>query len=202
MHKELLIIFTKNPELGKVKSRLAATIGDENALHVYLYLLDYTKGITEPLKLDKAVFYTNTIPENDLWSEVGYQQYLQDGKNLGERMKNAFQKGFENGYASIVIIGSDCAEITSDTITDAFACLQKSDVVVGPSKDGGYYLLGMNQQHPELFENKSWSTPALMEETKATLQALQLTTAYLPLLNDVDEEADLDTLPKHVLENK
>ncbi len=199
MHKELLIIFTKNPELGKVKSRLAATIGDENALKVYLHLLDYTKSITNPLQVDKVVFYSNRVPENDAWSAAGYGQYLQEGVDLGERMQRAFQKGFNDGYTSIVIIGSDCAEVTTELLSNAFERLQNSDVVIGPSKDGGYYLLGMRKLHEKLFTNKSWSTSALMNETKVTLKELQLNTSYLPVLNDVDEEADLGRLKELVL---
>lgn len=192
----LLLIFVKNPELGKVKTRLAKTIGDEKALKVYHYLLNYTSGLLKEVLADKIILYSDSIPHNDSFSKAGIK-LLQTGGDLGERMLAAFITGFEKGYKSAVIIGSDCSELTSDIINSAFTELETKDIVIGPAKDGGYYLLGMNTTHPSLFKNKSWSTSLVMNETMREVSNLGLTFHVLPELTDIDEEGDLHTLPKN-----
>jgi rSAM/selenodomain-associated transferase 1 len=187
----LLIIFYRNPELGKVKTRLAATLGDSKALAVYLYLSAHTKSITESLPVDKAVFYSNHIDTEDNWDNAAYHKNLQSGTNLGERMANAFREGFRSGYLSICIVGTDCFELTSAAIEEAFAKLQLNDTVIGPANDGGYYLLGMNAYHAEFFENKSWSTSSVYEATLQDFKVLGLKYYKLPILTDIDEEKDL-----------
>ncbi len=105
--KNLLLIFTRNPELGKVKTRLASTVGDQNALDIYKFLLQHTKKITKDLNVDKAVYYSVKIRENDIWNATVYQKHQQHGDDLGMRMQNAFQHAFNCGYEKVIIIGSD-----------------------------------------------------------------------------------------------
>ena len=190
-NNSLLIIFYRNPEIGKVKTRLAATLGDSAALAIYLYIAAHTKSITENLAVDKAVYYSHHIDTEDNWQNAIYQKYLQTGADLGERMANAFMRGFQSGYRSICIIGTDCFELTSGTIEEAFSRLRSSDTVVGPAKDGGYYLLGLNAHHPDLFINKLWSTNSVCADTIQDFMALGLKYHELPVLTDVDEEKDL-----------
>ncbi|HYI78143.1 MAG TPA: TIGR04282 family arsenosugar biosynthesis glycosyltransferase, partial [Chryseolinea sp.] len=140
MTKQLLIVFIKNPILGKVKTRLAASLGDQKALRVYKKLLDHTLRITGNLEYDKMVYYSDFVPEKDEWLGAGFKQGLQLGQDLGQKMKNAFKDGFRAGYSRIVIIGSDCFELTSYHIAKAFDSLENANVVVGPATDGGYYL--------------------------------------------------------------
>ncbi|HET9487219.1 MAG TPA: TIGR04282 family arsenosugar biosynthesis glycosyltransferase [Chryseosolibacter sp.] len=189
--KSLLIIFYRNPEIGKVKTRLAATVGDRKALEIFQRLSLHIKTITENLKMDKIVFYSEAIDLMDKWPNATYLKALQQGEDLGERMKNAFEAGFETGYSSICIIGTDCYELTSEVILRAFEALKSSDAVIGPAKDGGYYLLGTNKPQPELFQNKEWSTETVFKETIRDFESLQLTYAQLQTLNDVDTEDDL-----------
>jgi len=191
----LLIIFVKNPLIGRVKTRLAASIGKQAALEVYQELLEYTRTLTEPLPFDKAVFYSDHIDEKDDWGAETFQKYCQTGEDLGERMRNAFDFGFAKGYHSICIIGSDCYELTSDILAKAFRRLQEVPVVIGPSLDGGYYLLGMNRLESGLFENKKWSTNTVFADTMSDLNEWEIAPAILPQLRDVDREADLITLP-------
>jgi rSAM/selenodomain-associated transferase 1 len=106
-------------------------------------------------------------------------------------MQYAFQQSFQKGTEKAVIMGSDCPEITPNHIRKAFNCLQTDDIVIGPSKDGGYYLLGMNAFHPELFENIKWSTNSVYWETIAKIQEKGLTYKKLPRLNDIDTREDL-----------
>ena len=105
MLENLLLIFTRNPELGKVKTRLAATIGNQNALEVYKLLLNHTQKTVSELKVSKTVMYTDEIIIDDIWDNSIYEKRVQFGQDLGAKMKNAAAAGFENGYKKVVIIG-------------------------------------------------------------------------------------------------
>ena len=104
------------------------------------------------------MFYSNEITRNDRWDDNLFMKQLQNGNNLGERMENAFYTVFKNGYKSVVIIGIDCPGLDGDRIMDAFAKLDLYDITIGPSEDGGYYLLGSKCLHSMLFEKINWST--------------------------------------------
>lgn len=193
-NKNAIILFTKNPELGKVKTRLAKTIGDERALEIYKKLLTHTQSIVDPIDADKFVFYSDTINDNDQWNNADYHKKLQFNGDLGQRMSAAFQEVFSLGYESVCIIGSDCYELTSATITEAFSILANNDVVIGPTFDGGYYLLGMKLLHKPLFQNKNWSTETVFSDTANDFKTLSLSSYSLIKLSDIDEEKDL---PEH-----
>jgi rSAM/selenodomain-associated transferase 1 len=191
MTNKALIIFAKNPEVGKVKTRLAATIGNEVALAIYHQLLLHTVSITQDLSFHKFVFYSNLIEQEDMWNSQDYRKQAQNGIDLGARMKNAFASIFLKTYNSAVIIGTDCPGLNATIITNAFTYLQSHDVVIGPAEDGGYYLLGMNELHSKLFEDIEWSTSAVLSDTIKRCEDLHLNYYLLPVLNDIDEERDL-----------
>lgn len=191
MYHSALIIFVKNPEKGKVKTRLGRSVGDEKALEVYHELLRITKSVADPLSVNKQVWYSQFVDKNDLWSDGNYEKCPQTGETLGQRMQNAFQKAFESGDQKVVIIGSDCASLRTEIVQEAFDELDSHDVVVGPAQDGGYYLLGMSADYTELFEGKSWSTSSVLKSTLVQIENLQLSHHLLPTLNDIDTEADL-----------
>jgi uncharacterized protein len=193
-NQNLLMIFVRNARIGQVKTRLASTIGDENALKVYIHLLNYTAGITEKCDAHKAVFYSDIIEEADEFMVPVFRKYLQYGKDLGERMMNAFLKAFAMGYTNVVIIGSDCVELNESILNDAFAKLEHNDVVIGPAADGGYYLLGMKKFIKELFREKEWSTDNVLLDTLLDIKKQGVAYAMLPTLNDIDEEKDLGEL--------
>ena len=185
----LLLIFTRNPELGKGKRRLAATVGDEAALDIYKFLLSHTVTITKNLYTEKEVYYSEEIWENDIWDNQKFGKKLQVGKDLGIRMANAFQEGFQNEYQKIIIIGSDMLDLSQEDLENAFKSLEKNDFVVGPAEDGGYYLLGMKKFMPALFKNKTWGTETVLKDTLADLE--NETTALLETKNDVDYYEDI-----------
>lgn len=189
--KNLLIIFYRNPELGRVKTRLAKTLGDEKALAIYLKLSSHTRSITESLAIDKIIYYSNFADTEDVWPNILFHKKIQHGNDLGEKMHHAFAQEFKNGYERICIIGTDCFELSADIIHQAFDQLQSHDAVIGPAKDGGYYLLGMKRLIPELFKYKSWSTDTVTHDTIEDLKNLNLTFTNLLELTDVDEEKDL-----------
>ena len=189
--KEVLLIFSKNPEYGKVKTRLAATIGNEQALFVYQKLIEHAIAVTEEICVDKIVYYSDSIVENDNWDNHLYKKKLQSGKDLGDRMKNAFKSSFTDGYDKVIIVGTDCFELTEGLINNAFERLNGDDVILGPAKDGGYYLLGVKQFHPSLFENIEWSSEKVLKQTLAIAIRLNLSVFLLPELSDIDTEPDL-----------
>lgn len=188
--KNALIIFTKNPVYGKVKTRLAATIGDDNALQIYKQLIQRTYSITYQLTVYKIVFYSDKIEVNDIWKH-GYSRLLQYGNNLGKRMMNALNYMFQNKYSKAVIIGTDCAELSKEIIEEAFQKLDEYDVVIGPATDGGYYLLGLKKMPKELFKNIQWSTNSVLQTTIERCNTNNLSYFLLKELHDVDEEKDL-----------
>ena len=187
----LLIIFYRNPKIGKVKTRLAATVGNEKALDIFRKLSMHTKEVTEKLTFDKIVFYSDSIDLMDMWPNATYLKALQQGEDLGTKMKNAFVAGFETGYTSICIIGTDCYELSEGVIRQAFDELNSTDTVIGPARDGGYYLLGMKQPHTGIFKNKQWSTETVFQDTIDDLESLGLNYVKLKELGDVDTENDL-----------
>jgi rSAM/selenodomain-associated transferase 1 len=189
--KEALLIFAKNIQYGKVKTRLAATIGNEQTLFIYRQLIAHTISVTKDLSVDKIVFYSDSINEKDDWENKIYQKELQSGKDLGERMKNAFKSSFTAGFEKIVIIGTDCFELDSEHLINAFKQLNNADVVIGPATDGGYYLLGMKKFYPEFFENIDWSTEKVFKQTFSICEQLYLSVFLLPELSDIDNEEDL-----------
>jgi rSAM/selenodomain-associated transferase 1 len=188
---QALIIFVRNPEAGKVKTRLAATIGNEYALKVYVELLRHTRKITEDLPVRKLLFYAESIAENDNWPAGKFNKYLQPEGDLGKRMEEAFEKAYSEGASKVIIIGSDCYELTSELLEQAFAELHSTDAVIGPAADGGYYLMGFSALNRSVFREKNWSTNTVFQDTVHDLEKAGLTYKVLPVLNDVDEEIDL-----------
>lgn len=187
--KNLLLIFTRNPELGKVKTRLAKDLGDQTAFDIYKFLLDHTLAITKTLAVTKEVYYSEKIHNNDIWDEALYNKKLQKGKDLGERMKNAFASGFKNGYTNIIIIGSDMYDMSSEDLMLAFQKLEETDYVIGPAEDGGYYLLGMRKLNSVIFEDKEWGTQTVLKDTLQDLD--QESKTLLEVKNDVDYFSDI-----------
>jgi len=189
-----LIIFAKNPEAGKVKTRLAASIGDKKALDVYLKLMSHTRDTARQVDTQRYLFYDQAIEDNDSWSEMTFDKDVQSDGDLGDRMKHAFVKVLQK-ESKAIIIGSDCPEISAEIIEDAFSRLELADVVIGPTHDGGYYLLGMKEEHPFLFDNMEWSTEAVFENTINRITDAGLLYYLLPQLSDLDNIDDLVKFP-------
>lgn len=187
--KNLLLIFTRNPELGKCKTRLAATVGNKSALAIYKFLLNHTVSITKNLSLTKQVYYSEVIWENDVWDTTHYQKKIQKGADLGVRMENAFKEGFDSGFEKVIIIGSDMFDLNQNDLENAFLQLNNSEVVIGPADDGGYYLLGMKSIEPDIFRNKKWGTSTVLKDTLSNLNHKKIT--LLDSRNDVDLYEDI-----------
>ena len=193
MPKNLLLVFTRNPELGKVKTRLAKTVGNATALKIYIFLLERTRDIAVKVAADKAVYYSVKIRENDIWDASIFQKHQQVGEDLGIRMLHAFKNGFKAGYKKVIIIGSDLYDLTSETIENAIIALENNEVVIGPAEDGGYYLLGMNSLEEKIFKNKDWGTETVRKDTLKDLKDKKV--FLLGELNDVDIFEDIEHHP-------
>lgn len=185
------MIFIKNPVEGKVKTRLAASIGSANALQVYKKLLNHTREVALQVSEDRQVWYSSMIDHRDSWSNNDFSKQRQKGADLGERMSSAFESAFDDEYVKVVIIGSDCFGLSHQHIEKAFQVLNEYDAVIGPSKDGGYYLLGMNRFIPQLFSNIEWSTPQVFDKTIEHFRSYDLSFSTLDVLNDIDTIEDL-----------
>jgi rSAM/selenodomain-associated transferase 1 len=184
-----LIIFTRNPELGKVKTRLAAKTGDEIALKIYKFLIDHTVEITKGLKVDKYVYYSDQVHDNDQWDDTIFRKRTQHGEDLGVRMQLAFHDLFREGYEHIIIVGSDIYDLSTEDINMAFDSLDSHDFVIGPAEDGGYYLLGMKQLKSELFMHKDWGHNTVFNDSLKDL--IDEKVKVLPMRNDVDYYEDI-----------
>lgn len=184
MPKQLLIVFVKNLTLGKVKTRLAKTIGNDNAFKIYEKLVSITEQVTSAVEFEKHIYFSNEVIKTKWHND---KKFVQTGEDIGERMLNAFKDGFGRGYEQIILIGSDLPEISEEMITKGFEALKQSQLVFGPAQDGGYYLIGMNELSPLLFQNKPWSQPNLLQATLFEINDYSLLTE----LNDIDTIEDL-----------
>ncbi|MBR9845823.1 MAG: glycosyltransferase [Algicola sp.] len=189
MNKELVIVFVKNIKLGKVKTRLAKTIGNQAAFEVYKELVKVTEHATKQLETPLRIYFSDAVVDTK-WNDV--YKAVQKGKDLGERMKNAFLKGFEDGYEHIVLIGSDLPDISAFHIQNGLKALKDTEVVFGPAEDGGYYLIGLSKMHQEVFEHKPWSQSNLLKETLQELHNNHVSVSTLEPLNDIDTFEDLE----------
>lgn len=197
--KSALLIFIKNPELGKVKTRLAATIGEENALKVFNKLLENIHQKSVGVTADKILYYSSFIDENDNWENTIFQKKLQNqSPDLGQRMFSAFIEAQALGYTKALIVGSDIFEVTTQILDQGFELLENSETVIGPSHDGGYYAIGFNFQNipssdflSNIFLNKKWSHQNVSAEAIDIINSYSLTCGFLPILNDIDTEEDL-----------
>jgi rSAM/selenodomain-associated transferase 1 len=198
---QALAIFCKTPERGFVKTRLAASVGEQKALEIYLGLLKITDGETRSFSSSRNLFVTSaledsiekmrsTLQQYDLFTDPKTSFTIQQGEDLGQRMSAAFENLFKN-HRSVVLIGCDLPELTSALISNAFDALQSNDVVIGPSCDGGYYLIGLNKETPDLFKEISWSTEKVLNQTLEKAGRLSLKVQLLDQLRDIDTLEDL-----------
>jgi hypothetical protein len=189
-----ILVFVRAPEAGRVKTRLAASIGADAALRVYRRLAEHT--VREALAVAGAEVRVHFTPAD---AEAAVRAWLGDGPallpqaegDLGERMRDAFAQAFADGHRRVVIIGSDLPEMRTDLLRRAIAPLDEHEAVIGPARDGGYYLLGLTWLVEGVFDGIAWSTPGVLAATLERLAAAGITPALLESLTDVDEVGDL-----------
>lgn len=184
-----LIIFTKNPEPGKVKTRIADSLGPEQAYLIYLQLLETIRTTCRQVKAVSYVFYSDFIDLADDWPSPPFLKRLQSGPDLGARMNHALSEVLKH-HPRAVLVGADVPDIHPDHISTAFQRLKEFPLVLGPAADGGYYLIGLTQAQPELFRHINWSTPSVLTETLLRSSELSIPYHLLETLHDIDTVDD------------
>lgn len=185
-------VFCKYPEPGQVKTRLAAEIGDEDAARVYRRLVQDTLHVVNQAAGRRTVFFAPADRERDVrrWLGRRWRLVAQPEGDLGHRLLAAFRCSAARGNHPSLAIGTDCPDLTPDILDEAFTRLNTADLVLGPTEDGGYYLIGAHRPHPTLFDTIPWSTDRVLETTLARAREASLKVALLPLLRDVDTVDD------------
>jgi uncharacterized protein len=204
MISEQLIIFTRYPEPGKAKTRLIPVLGKEGAANLHRLMAQRTIAhalvLENSRQLSVAIHYTDSsqqLMQDWLGTDIIYHQ--QSDGDLGERMSAALQKSLDLGIDKVVIIGTDCPKLKPEIIAKAFDELSDQDLVLGPAKDGGYYLIGLRRRIPELFDGINWGTSEVFADTLAIAQKLSLSIGVLPILADIDRPEDLLGLDINIL---
>lgn len=188
MIRRSLIIFVRRPELGKVKTRIAKEVGDELALQVYCELLRHTREVVQQVDTQRLLYYTHVV-HDDEWSSDHFVKRTQTEGDLGHKMKSAFTDALQESDRA-VIIGSDCAQLSPAIIEASYKALDDHDIVIGPSMDGGYYLLGMKRVHDFLFDDMTWSTDSVCSTTISRAEQHGLSYHRLTELSDIDYWSD------------
>lgn len=190
-----LLVFVRAPRLGRVKTRLAAGIGEEAALEVYRRLAERTVraavGVGEGVEVRVHVAPGEAIDEVRAWLGPAPRYLRQADGDLGERMRDAFDRAFADGCERVVIVGSDLPGVSTELLLRAMHTLSTAQAVLGPARDGGYYLLGLRSKMDVLFSGIAWSTSQVFAATVERLRAEKVEPAILETLADVDEPEDL-----------
>jgi uncharacterized protein len=186
-----LVVFVKAPRVGQVKTRLASAIGEVAACAAYRQLAAALLGRIAAIP-DVELCYSpdDAAGEIEPWLRNSWRARPQGSGDLGQRLIGAFEHAFAPGSRRVVIIGSDCAEISADDIRMAWSALRTRDVVLGPARDGGYWLIGLRMLHRELFEDIPWSTENVLNRTVGKARAAGLKIELLRELSDVDTFED------------
>ncbi|MEX2191747.1 MAG: TIGR04282 family arsenosugar biosynthesis glycosyltransferase [Bacteroidota bacterium] len=195
MNSTALILFGRYPHPGKVKTRLAATTGDEFAADIYKACCEHIFDEFETIggTLQRFFFYSDGSdgPLAERWPPPSYSCVPQHGRDLGERLSNASAFAFERGFHRCIITGTDVPDVSGDLIKNAIDSLETVDLVIGPARDGGYYLLGTRTHMPEVFQDIAWSCDTVLADTLRSARRLGMSSILLPELVDLDTEGDL-----------
>lgn len=196
---EQLIIFTRYPEAGKAKTRLISALGEAGAAALHRQMTERTIAQARLLQDRRAVsicvyFTGGTLAQMQHWLGYDLEYQPQHSGDLGERLSQAFQTAFEQGAESVIAIGTDCPSLSSEMLALAFSDLEVNSVVIGGATDGGYYLIGLNQFVPDIFQAIQWSTEIVYQQTLEIVKRLGLTIAEMPVLHDIDRPEDLQYL--------
>jgi rSAM/selenodomain-associated transferase 1 len=209
---ELLILFVKYPEPGRVKTRLAAGVGPEQAAAIYQDLVERAWRAASDWCRHAPHSSSSPPPSRTLWlyfdppsreseMKAWFARYpsppdlpiiwiAQPEGDLGERLEYVFDKAFKEGFSAVSAIGTDCPSLTAKGLETASLRLRLSDAVIGPAADGGYYLIGLTRYHPNAFRKIPWSSTQTLAATLAALRLLSWNVAELPMLHDIDTQAD------------
>jgi uncharacterized protein len=187
-----LIIFTRYPTAGRVKTRLISALGERGAMLLYRRLVEYTLDQSRNFEGSIEIRFTGgNLKQMKSWLGEQFYYREQKGMSLGERLTGAVAEAFSEEFKKVVVIGTDCPGLKIDHIDEAFRLLDGSELVIGPAVDGGYYLIGFSNYYPELFHDISWGSSEVYRQTIKAANRLNLKIAVLEKLDDIDRPADL-----------
>ncbi len=176
-----IVVFVKAPVPGRVKTRLIPALGANGAARLYHAMAQNTLAVAGRVpRTQVLVAYAGKKPP---WRLPWFRQR---GKNLGERLIHAFDRSFRKNDGPVLTIGSDLPSLTPERLEQAFSALKKAPVVIGPSPDGGYYLIGLRSPQPQLFRKISWSSPKVCRQTLGAVRKSKLSCRLLPPEQDID----------------
>lgn len=198
-----ILLFVKYPEEGQVKSRLSVDLKEISAVELYRnFVIDLLCRLNDlGVSFRICCFPETSLGEFEAWLGDRYVFVPQHGKDLGERMSNSFSQAFLKGFRRVVVIGSDSPDLPGGFLKEALSSLANYDSVLGPTADGGYYLIGFRDDTflPEAFEDIAWSTNTVFQKTRNILESVGHKTHIMPPWHDIDTLEDLKGL---VLRNK
>jgi hypothetical protein len=196
-NENALLLFIKAPRLGHVKTRLQPEFSQEDSLLFYRALVeDLIMHFHNVDYCELKLFFWPPGAKTELQNWLGkHLEYIsQYGSELGEKMHNAFLQMFAQKYKKVVIVGSDIPKLSRSIVSRAFSSLNEHDLILGPSTDGGYYLIGLKESHAELFNDIHWSTNSVLAETLKRAQNSSMPFLLLDELTDIDTFADVERL--------
>ena len=194
-NKSCILFFVKDPVPGRVKTRLAEQFGPDAAAQLYRNFVTDILATLRSLGVNVRIVFTPADSKERFqqWLGEEYSYLAQAGRDLGQRMKNALSQAFSEGLDRVVVIGSDSPDLPGKYLELAFGALDTNDVVIGPSSDGGYYLIGFtgNTFLPEAFEQISWSSDKVLAQTVKIVKQHEHSLYLLPQWHDVDTLSDV-----------
>ncbi len=191
-----VLVFSRTPEPGQVKTRLIPAVGADGAAAVHAALVDHTlTAVSQYCQSAAARGVICVAGPSDAIAWKSWASHFtireQHGSDLGERLDHAFREAFGEGARQVIAVGTDCPDLSAGRLAEAAIALDRADVVLGPAHDGGYYLVGIRRPCLELFKNIAWGTDSVLRQTLATARRLGLHVRLLPALSDIDEPEDL-----------
>ena len=199
-NKNALVIFARDPVVGQVKTRLNPFLDLQTTCDLYTCFL--SDSLDKICAVESTDCFVGIYPSSSsgyfekLDPSLSINTFVQEGKDLGDRMKNTFSARFADGYEEVVIIGADSPSLPLVYIEQAFS--SEKDVVLGPSIDGGYYLIGMRGNLTDVFDGIAWSGDRVLKDTFCKLESNDVSLELLPVWYDVDRSNDLIFLKTHL----
>lgn len=196
-----ICVFVKYPQAGKVKTRLGPEIGFDNAAELYKRFVADELAVAKSIDAETVICFEPEQKREQYTDWLGNDlSYIrQRGSDIGQRMQNAFEDCFKQGFGQVVLIGSDIPDIRAYILKDSFARLTDgSDMVIGPSSDGGYYLIGFskNSFEPGIFQDVTWSTQDVFEQTMLNIEEFDISVSMVERWHDIDNLSDVNNLIK------
>jgi uncharacterized protein len=191
--RRAIILFTRVPISGQTKTRLIPFLGDDECADLHKAFINDIYQTCRKVQCDILIYCTPIEEKQILQEIIGSENsfYNQVGNDLGEKMRNAFKESFEIGYESCILIGTDIPTIKVDYLKEAFLSLETKDVVINPTEDGGYYLIGMKQDYPSIWNIKRYGTNTVIKDTILQIEKLGLSVKVGASCCDIDTKEDL-----------